>query len=111
MSTYQESLDVINQRCEGNFDGEHSEYARGMIELVADLFAVPGMDTSTRMDEIRRDLDELVADERRDQAKLDGAADLSAALRVLYRLTEGDEAQVGEILYECNKVARQTWED
>ena len=44
-------------------------------------------------------------DDERDQAITDAAADLTEALRKLYELYDGDAISVGEVLYECDKVA------
>lgn len=59
-------------------------------------------------------MDALTEDERdeaRHQEVLEAGADLTAALRRLYRAQDGDEIAVGEVEYECNKAARSTYLD
>jgi hypothetical protein len=34
----------------------HPEYTRGVVNLIAEMFGVYEMDTSTRMDEVARDI-------------------------------------------------------
>lgn len=34
----------------------HPEYTRGVVNLLAECFGKPGMDTSTRMDEVAHDI-------------------------------------------------------
>jgi hypothetical protein len=37
-------------------DGDNLEYNRGVVNLIADLFATHDMDTSTRMAEVAREM-------------------------------------------------------
>lgn len=50
---------------------------------------------------------ELDAEDERTQILTDAGAEVTDALTKLYELTDGDEAQVGEMLYEINKAARR----
>jgi hypothetical protein len=52
---------------------------------------------------------ELTDDERADMLSAAGSR-VAVALRALYRVCDGDEVAVGEVLYECNKAARGSWD-
>lgn len=54
--TYREAIEDVRERCEPHDENRASEYIRGMINLIADLWAIPGMDTGTRMDQVERDI-------------------------------------------------------
>lgn len=56
---YQEVLRIIIDRTEGLSCG-NTEYERGQLELAADMFARPLMDTGDRVDEIRTDVRNLM---------------------------------------------------
>lgn len=46
-------LGLVNDRTEG-LTGDNMEYERGQLELLADMFPIPGVDTRTRVDQLRR---------------------------------------------------------
>lgn len=50
-------------------------------------------------------------EEARSMEVSEAGAELTEALRKLYRLFDGDGAGVGEVLHECDKAARQTYLD
>lgn len=50
--SYVDCLTILLDRTEGEFD---SEYARGQLEMVADAWAIEGVETGVRMDQIMAD--------------------------------------------------------
>lgn len=111
---YIDALKVVNDFNEGRIDPtDNPEYLRGQCELIADLFGVPGVDTGTRIEQIKSDLINIedVEAEDRSEKLAEAGAGLSAALRKLYRLCDGDEIGVGEVEIECHHVARLTYLD
>jgi hypothetical protein len=53
MGKYQETIEVARELLR---DGADPEYRRGIVNLIADLYGREGVDISTRMDEVERDL-------------------------------------------------------
>ncbi len=96
--TYEDAIQAFHDLTEG-LSGDSPEYERGGVNLIADLWGKPGVDTGTRMDEVEADI------------RAYNGADLTEALRRLYQLNDGDEAGVGEVEVECHKVARLTYLD
>ena len=50
-------------------------------------------------------------DEVRNERMTEAGAKVVDALKELYRAVDGDEAAVGEVLYECDKAARRSWNE
>lgn len=69
---YPTALVTFRDLCEP-IDECNSEYVRGGINLMADLFGIPDMDTGERMDMIDRDLMGLAFGTPRDAIKVDEA--------------------------------------
>lgn len=53
---YHAAVQDARERCEPFGENRGSEYARGMIELIADLWAKPGVETGERAEEVERDI-------------------------------------------------------
>lgn len=53
--TLRTMIEDIAERTEGDLT---SEYARGQLELTADMYAIPGVETGIRVDQIRALVDE-----------------------------------------------------
>lgn len=74
-------------------------------------FIEDGMNTLFTVDWPDPDDDSDEADDARSQVMVDAGAAVELALRRLYELNDGDEAAVGEQLYEIDKAARGSyWE-
>ncbi len=54
--SYREAVQTASALLAGGRDPLSSEYARGQITLIADLFGVPGMDLEARMAEVKADI-------------------------------------------------------
>ncbi len=88
---------------------ENPEYLRGQVELIADAFCGLAMDLSTRVEVVEEDLarkQNEIEDERSTERAIAGGKVVDA-LTELYVLVDGDEAAVGEMMYEIDKAARQ----
>lgn len=58
--SYADALVTFRDLLDDGVDGSHySEYVRGGVNLIADLFGREGMDVSTRMDEVMEDLKQI----------------------------------------------------
>lgn len=56
--SYHDALRIIADDTEV-FTSGNAEYERGQLELVADLFARPGVERGVRVEEVRQDVCEL----------------------------------------------------
>lgn len=107
-TTYADALRVCIDFNDNDIDTatEHSpEYLRGQLELIADCFAIPGTYIGGRIEQVRADIEDIIEDEKTDQ-RVQVAAEVTEKLTKLYEVCDGDEAQVGEMMYEIDKAAR-----
>lgn len=55
-TTYAEALVVFRDLCEDTITEDTNEYVRGGVNLIADLFGIPGLPVDERMDQVLADL-------------------------------------------------------
>lgn len=84
------------------WDGEHfAQFDGGSLFRPADR---------GEHESFRQRIEERQQDERAEALSTAGG-EAVVALRRLYRLNDGDEAAVGELMYEIDKAARRTWQE
>ena len=111
---YLDALRIVIDDNELYLDGpapmrKDEEYLRGQIELLADLFPVEGVYRADRADEIRTDIQNVIADDEEDrqyEARAIAGGKVVDALTELYLVCDMDEAAVGEQMYEVDRAAR-----